>query len=446
MVTLSKQMAISVALGVRPVRVDANPMRRGPVVLATDGTSLTGAPVVAAELLAARLALPIEIVTVVEPAPTFSPGPDVVMALDPAIDEARRHEREAIVRDYVDRFARDGARPRIHVRSGHVATEVARFAREISATIVVMGSAPHRRFRHTISGQRAAQVLHSAPCPVLSVPPTLTALPRAVVVAVDFGPSSVRAAQAALLVVAEGGTILLTHIVPPPVRLASLNMVSEDDLAVDVHALFDHFRETIGSSVPDGVNVENRLIDGDTVDAILSSAAYVSAEMIAVGTHGPGAIARLFLGSVSEAVLHGADVAVLASPPPRAAEALELGRRVTGVARSEREQEWAAVLDAFSRRNVGRAVLLEVEDPETGARVTGHGYTLLGATYEPAAKCVEIMVGDPAQPRHHLTRSIRHPDAITVMAAETGGGEVLDIRHGHGHTIAVMSDASLPSA
>jgi nucleotide-binding universal stress UspA family protein len=439
-------MASSVALGVRPVRVEANPVRRGPVVLATDGTSPSGAPVVAAQLLAARLDVPIEIVTVVEPAPTFSPGPDVVIAFDPGIEETRRDEQETMVSDYVGRFAGGAAPPRIHVRSGHVATEIARFARETSATIVVMGSAPHRRFRHTISGQRAAQVLHSAPCPVLSVPPTFTALPRSVVVAVDFGPSSVRAAQVALLVVADGGTMLLTHIVPPPVRLASLNMVSEDDLAMDTRALFDHFRETIGSAVPDGVKVENRLIDGDTVDAILSSAEYVNAEMIAVGTHGPGAIARFFVGSVAEAVLHGADVAVLASPPPRAVEALELGRRVTGVAKSEHDAEWATVLDAFSRRNVGRAVLLEVEDPTTGARVTGHGYTLLGATYEPVAKCVEIMVGDPEQPRHHLTRSIRHPDSITVMAAETGGGEVLDIRHGRGHTIAVMSEVRLPSA
>ena len=143
MVTLSERMARRVALGVRSTQIAANPLRRGPVVLATDGTSRTGAPVVAAQLLAARLDLPIEIVTVVEPTPTFSSAPDVVIALDAATDERRRHARETSVRDYVGRFAGGATPPRIHVRSGNVATEIARFARDTSATIVVIGSAPH---------------------------------------------------------------------------------------------------------------------------------------------------------------------------------------------------------------------------------------------------------------------------------------------------------------
>ena len=63
--------------------------------------------------------------------------------------------------------------------------------------------------------------------------------------------------------------------------------------------------------------------------------------------------------------------------------------------------------------------------------------------YEPAAHRVEIMVGDANRPLQHLTRSVLHPDAITFTAATTGGGEVLDIRHGRGHTVAVVSEASL---
>ena len=183
---------------------------------------------------------------------------------------------------------------------------------------------------------------------MLSVPPTFIALPRSIVVAVDFGPSSVRAAQAALLVAAYGGTVTLTHVVPRPVRFAPLNMVPDVDLAINVHALFDHFREEIASSVPDGVNVETHLINGDAVDGILSSVAHVGADFIGIGTNGAGKFARLILGSVAEAVLHGADVPVLASPPPRAEEALELWRRVTGVARSDREQDWAAAPDVFA--------------------------------------------------------------------------------------------------
>jgi hypothetical protein len=74
--------------------------------------------------------------------------------------------------------------------------------------------------------------------------------------------------------------------------------------------------------------------------------------------------------------------------------------------------------------------------------VASHGYALVGVTYEPKAHRVEIMLGDASRPLHHLTRSVLHPDAITMTASPGGGGEVLDIRHGHGHTVAMVGDAS----
>ena len=46
-------------------------MRRGPIVLATDGTSQNGATVVAAQLLADRIGMPLGVVTVLEPVPLF---------------------------------------------------------------------------------------------------------------------------------------------------------------------------------------------------------------------------------------------------------------------------------------------------------------------------------------------------------------------------------------
>jgi nucleotide-binding universal stress UspA family protein len=415
-------------------------MRRGPVVLATDGTAPGGATVVAAQLIAARLDLPLEVVTVLEPTPIYSAAPDAMVVSDPAIDETRRQARETAVCDYVCRFSGGATPARVHVRFGSVAAEVSRFARDVSATIVVLGSAPHRRFRHMASGDRAAQVLHSSRCPVMSVPPSFSALPHTVVVAMDFGPASVRAAEAALLVVADGGMVVLTHVLPPLVRPAALELLVENDPSAEAHALFDRLREEVGPFVPGNVKLETRLITDDAIEGILSSAAHTGADLIAVGTHGPGLISRLRLGSVAERVLHDATQTVLVSPPPSPSDALELWRRVTGVTSSDRAQEWAVALDGFTRRNAGRAVMLEVEDPETGAHVAGHGYSLMGVTYEPSADRVEIMIGDASRPLHHLTRSVLNPDAITMSTTPTGDGEVLDIRHGRGHTIAVATN------
>jgi nucleotide-binding universal stress UspA family protein len=401
---------------------------------------------VAAQLIAAHLDLPLEVVTVVEPTPIFWAAPDVVVVSNHWIDEAPRQACETSVTDYVCRFSGGAPAPRVHVRFGAVAAEVSRFARELSATMVVLGSAPHRRFRHMASGDRAAQVLHSARCPVLSVPPSFAELPHTVIAALDFGPASVRAAQAALLVVADGGTVLLTHVLPPLVRLSALSDLPETDPNTDAQALFDRVRDELGPVVPSGVKLETRLITDDAIPGILSSAPYAGADLIAVGTHGGGFFSRLLLGSVAESVMHQARQAVLASPPPSPGEAFELRRRVTGVTSSRRAPDWAAALDGFTRRNAGRPVMLEADDPKTGAHVASHGYSLMGVTYEPSAHRVDIMMSHANRPLQHLTRSVVNPDAITMSVTPTGGGETLDIRCGRGHTIAIVTTVAPSSA
>lgn len=413
--------------------------------MATDGTDHGGAPVLAAQLLAAHLDLPVEVVTVLEPLALYDGALDLGMSYDLVVDEARRDDRETAVRDWVARFSGGAAPSRIHVRHGSVSYEIARFAREISATVVVLGAAPHRRLRHVVSGERAAQVLRSADCPVLSVPPTFSGLPNVALSAVDFGPSSVRAAQAALLVLEAHGMLVLTHVLPPLMSPAALSAPPSDDPSAEVHTLFDRLRAELDPYIPEGVTVETRLITGEPVDGILTSAEQVEAELVVVGTRGPGLFTRLLIGSVADSLIHAEDTAVLAAPPPGPAEALELWRRVCGVATSDRAQEWSVALDAFSRRNAGRDTLLEVQEPGRGARVASHGYALVGVTYEPAERQVEIMLGDTHRPSRHLTRSIRRPDAITLTAASGGRGERLEIHHGHEHTVLAVSVPGTPA-
>ncbi len=60
--------------------------------------------------------------------------------------------------------------------------------------------------------------------------------------------------------------------------------------------------------------------DGDIAGAILAAAADVHADVIVLGTRGLGSMKTLMLGSVSHAVLHHADRAVLVVPSPGLAE------------------------------------------------------------------------------------------------------------------------------
>ena len=110
--------------------VALNPAVHGPILLATDGTSQSGAPVLAARLLAEHLGLPLEVVTVLEPEASYGVmlgGTPIYM---PEVEDARRTARVQSVLAYVSRFSGGAALPSIHVRFGSIAEEVAEVARE----------------------------------------------------------------------------------------------------------------------------------------------------------------------------------------------------------------------------------------------------------------------------------------------------------------------------
>ena len=117
----------------------ANPVRRGPVVLAIDGTECGGSAVVAARMIAAQLDLPLVVITVLGPTAMSSATLGDGARGDPAHDDARRQTRETAVTDYVYRFSGGDTPARVHVRVGDVSDEIIRFARAVIATAVVLG-------------------------------------------------------------------------------------------------------------------------------------------------------------------------------------------------------------------------------------------------------------------------------------------------------------------
>jgi nucleotide-binding universal stress UspA family protein len=291
-----------------------------------------------------------------------------------------------------------------------------------------------------VAGERAVQVLRSSSVPVLSVPPGFTELPRQIVVAVDFAPASVRAAQAALLLLADGGTLTLLHVLPPALSDARLRDATGRDPATAVQTMFERLRNELRPYVPNGVTIETRLTTEDPIEGILAAAAATGADLIAVGTHGPGFLERLFVGSVASSIVHAAEQPVLAAPSPPPAEALEFWLRIAGTASTARPSDWGEALDGFTRRNTGHRASVEVDDPSVGAQMLGRGYALSGVTYDPHDKCVEIMLIDPGDARRHLMHSVPGVQSV-AMTADAQGHEALELRHGHGHTLVVVGPA-----
>ena len=425
---------------VEPLRqaVALNPAFHGPILLATDGTSQSGAPVFAARLLAEQLGVPLEVVTVLEPEMAYGVmlgGTPIYM---PEVEDARRSARVASVHAYVSRFSGGAPPPSIHIRFGAIADEIAEVARDRSATMIVVGAAPHQRVNRIVAGERAVHVLRASRVSVLSVPPGFEALPKNILVGLDFSPASIRAAQAALLFLGKGGTLTLLHVLSPLLGDAPLRDIASRNPVDTIQTLFARARAELKPFVPDDVTIETRVRTADDADGIVGCADAIGADLIVVGTHGPRLLERVLLGSVASNVVHSATQAVLAVPPPSSADALELWLRMTGTATSAEPREWGEALDEFTHRNMGRRATIEVDDPEIGAQMLGRG-ALMGVTYDRHDRRVEIMVGDAHRARRHLMHSIPRVESIAMTADDRGTLEALELRHGRGHTLVLVT-------
>jgi nucleotide-binding universal stress UspA family protein len=256
-----------------------------------------------------------------------------------------------------------------------------------------------------------------------------------VVAAIDFSPASIRAAEAALLVVDEGAHITLLHVAPEFVFGELLADASKRAVSVDVAHALDRLRDELYRFSPADVRIDLQIVAGGVVDGVLAQVADARADLIAAGTHGPNVLERFFIGSVAGILLHVAPTSVLASPAP---DPLETARRHAMTVVTERPEEWSAVLQSISERNLSRRVIVEVDDPEFGAQVQAHGYLFQGAAWDPVDARVDVMLGAVAGGMTHLTRSIRGVASIGVSRVEQGKDRALELRHGSGHTLLIF--------
>jgi nucleotide-binding universal stress UspA family protein len=131
----------------------------------------------------------------------------------------------------------------------------------------------------------------------------------------DFSRASLRAARAAIPLLAQGAMLTLVYVEPDVDFTALGNEGWAEIHAHGVAGLFEKFSALL--SVPGDVSVETvRLRGADPAAAILDRARTGNFDLIATGTQGQTILDRHLTGSVSTALLRGARCSVLIAPVP----------------------------------------------------------------------------------------------------------------------------------
>ena len=417
---------------------------RGPVLLATHGHAATDATALAARECAARLDTALVAVAVLQPLPvsTLADGMNVLV---PDLETDRQAELERTVAQRLRSVYGGGERWHLDVRFGEPARVIGQVARERRAEVIVVGAGRHGLTGRLLGDEVALHLVRDASAPVLAVAPEGATGFRRAVVGIDFGAASIRAARTALALLEPSpdfsGRLTLVH-VQAPLRGAppGLDALTPHGVA-HVEAMLARLVDALRPYVPSGVTVDTRIRTGGIVESLQATASEIGAELIAVGTHGPDWVERLFVGSVAASTLRQPGRSVLVAPSPPPAERVRLELRVAHQVTLDRPTDWAGALEAFTHRNANRPARLEVSGPALdGFVVEAARFRFRGAVYDMHDRAVAIMLGDPAEPTRHLTHGMTDVRSIEIVAESARRDRALLIELGDGEAVLTFTD------
>jgi nucleotide-binding universal stress UspA family protein len=182
------------------------------------------------------------------------------------------------------------------VLEGSPADEIAAFAREHHADIIVMGTHARHGLARGVLGSVTAAVVRSSAVAVV----TIRAQSRLdgtgpIVVAVDDSAASTAAGRLA---------ITFARLLGNPVHLVHVGGIDRERERDVLEALSNEAARA-------GVAASTEIRLGATVETLIAATTERDGSLLATGTHGRDAVGRLFLGSVAEGLIRDSIVPVL---------------------------------------------------------------------------------------------------------------------------------------
>ncbi len=224
-------------------------------------------------------------------------------------------------------------KPSIRARllEGRSADVIIREAGEAHANIIVIGR--HGRGKEAsdagnVFGTNAERLVRASPVPVLVGGKKMTGPPRRMLVAVDGSDASRRALRWADFFRRRfGGSLTVIHVESPfiyqyadmvPEREALAEAAGDDTVERPgwMEEREEWLREEMRQADVDVASTGLRVAIGRPAVEILAEQDRISADLIAIGTHGRSAVGRVLLGSAAGTVLRKASCSVLVAGDP----------------------------------------------------------------------------------------------------------------------------------
>jgi nucleotide-binding universal stress UspA family protein len=197
----------------------------------------------------------------------------------------------------------DGLTASSAVIDGAAGNAIINYAKAHEIDAIVMGTRGTGGLERLVLGSTADEVLRGSELPTIVVQAledaAAPAFKRLLVASDDSAPSASALAFALELAAGQGGSLVLCH---------ALASGAPAEQRASAQALLD---AGVAQARSRSIEAETCIFDGDPAEQIIAAAQTHHADAIALGTHGRSGFARLFEGSVAEAVVRRSPLPVI---------------------------------------------------------------------------------------------------------------------------------------
>jgi nucleotide-binding universal stress UspA family protein len=189
-------------------------------------------------------------------------------------------------------------------RIGRAHTQIAEYAKEESADVVVVGYRGDANVIDAVMGSTAFRLLRTADCPVLIVKNDEVVPYKEVVAAVDLGPLSTKVAASACRV-APNAHVELLHVFDLKQEVLSREVGTSDaDIKSYREEAMKHIDQELSQLLAkiDNKNMTSRVENGYLPENICGRVVEINADLIVLGKKDKSSLQEFVLGSVSKTV------------------------------------------------------------------------------------------------------------------------------------------------